>query len=175
MQTNKIIFFTIFEIMALLLLIISTFFIWNTFGIEESSQIAYSYTNKSERLVLDINNELSPLIPMKDNEAFNDNNKISIDINNVSKINKRYNLYLMIDENSSLNTKYLKISLGEEIYYLYNLEKFNKDDKIYYFLKTGEIKSKEIVNFDLHLWLANETPNEEQGKKLGLNFKVEEM
>lgn len=175
MQINKLIFYTIFEIVALSIMIISTFFVWNTFNIDKSAQIAYSYTNRNERLTLEIKTALSPLSPIKDIDGISENNKVSLNINNVSKINKRYNLYLTVNETTSLNTKYLKISLGEDIYYLYNLEKFIKDQKVYYFIKTDEIKSKETINLNIYLWLSEETPNEEQNKNLDLSFKVEEM
>lgn len=175
MHINKLIFYTTFEIIALAIMLLSTFFIWNNFEMEESAEIAYSYTNKNERLVLDVNNNLSVLAPMKDKDGINEKSKVNLSIYNVSKINKRYNLYLTIDDSTTLSTKYLKISSGENPQYLFKLEKFYKDNQMYYFIKTDEIKSKENINLDLYIWLSEETPNEEQDKNLNLSFKVEEM
>lgn len=174
MEINKLIFYTIFETIMLIALIISTYFLWGTFD-NTPKDIAYAYTNPKANLSLDLENNLKPLIPIKDEEAINKNNQISLKLNNNGKTQKQYCIYLKINENTNLDIKYLKISIKEEPRYLYTLENFEYNNERYYIISKGLIDSNIEKTQNLYIWLSEETPNVEQNKELKFTISVEEM
>ena len=172
MQINKLIFYTIFETILLTALIFSTYFIWNTF---EEKTIFFAYNNQKNTVTLQIENKIELLTRNKDTKAINENNKIIMYINNNGKIKKQYYTYLKVNEETNLDTKYLKISLNEEIKYLYTLENFTKNNERYYIISKGIINDNEKITQDIYLWLSEETPQIEENKIYNFEINVEEM
>lgn len=168
---NKKIFYLIFEIISLLLIIFITNNLWNKMTAREVN-VAYAYTNES-KLILNVDNNLSSLVPIDDDKISNEE-VINIEIININNIKKKYNLYFVIKD-TNLNEDYLKIRLNNEINYLKDLKFKEEDGFSYYKITSGNIdkQSKEIVV--LNLYLSSETPNSEQGKNMNIRFKIEEI
>ena len=175
MSLNKIVYYIIFEVFALIITIFTTYYMWENFEIKESAQIAYSYTHKEEQLTLNLKNNLTELMPLQDKNAMKETNNITIEINNPRQIKKQYALYLIINSKSTINKKYLKINIGAENKYIKDLENFKKEQKSYYLLKNGIINKKETIKEEIHIWLTDDAPNTEQNKILDFNLYLEEM
>lgn len=175
MELNKLIFYTILEVATLTLMIIVTGTVWGTFNIEESSQIAYSYTKPSEKLKIDIKNNFKFLSPEMDENVLAKENYINIKINNPSKIKKQYALYLKIDKNSTIDKKYLKIFIKDIPQNLTFLQNYSKGSHTYYLLENGIINNMETLENQLYIWMDYNTPNTEQGKILDFDLYLEEM
>lgn len=172
MKINKWIFYTIFEIITLVIVLITTNILWNKFDLEEHANLAFSYVKTNTSLVTSIENHLSPLIPIKDNEL-TDFNKITINVNNISKSEKKYNLYIVINNKSNLNLKYLKFLIKNEKNYITNQPNFIKGNDTYYLINSNKIT--DYIKEDLYIWLDETTPNEEQGKKINFQIITEEI
>ena len=168
MQINKIIFYTIFESIMLLIVIITTYFIWDTFD-NESIKIASSYLNPKEKLEIEVKNNLEKITKTK-----KENNNIEIHLKNNGEIKKLYYIYMKINKDSDIDTKYIKINLEEERY-LYTLENYVKNGEKYFILKSGIIDKKEEILENLHIWLTEETPENELNKTLNFEINVEKV
>ncbi len=172
MNINKCIFYTIFEIISLIAILFTTNILWNNFDMEEHAKTAYAYSHYNESIYLNIENKLTPLVPIKDDEI-NYNNKITIKVNNISNSEKKYNLYFKVNSSSNININFLKISLGKEKKYLTELENFKENNSTYYLIKTSKIN---LYNtYDFFIWLDYNTPDEEQGKTLDFEVIAKEL
>ena len=172
MNINKWIFYTIFEILSLTLILVTTAILWNNFDLEPYAKTAYSYAHSNNSLLLNLENHLSTLVPTNDTEL-TDNNKLTININNPNKTIKNYNLYFVVNNNSSLNLKYLKFKIGNDTDYIINTKKLQKKNENYYLIKTLQVN--EYKKEELYLWLDFNSPNEEQGKLLTFRIIIEEI
>lgn len=170
---NKKIFYLIFEIVFLISLIFITREIWNNLD-TRAAKVAYAYTSYESDLIINVNNNLSPLVPVDDNNV-NEEETINIEINNINKTNKEYNLYFVIKENTTLNKDYLKIKIKNEVNYLKELKTKNENGSTYYKIFTGKINQQSKNLITLNLYLSSETPNNEQGKNVSFNFIIEEI
>lgn len=170
---NKKIFYLIFEIVSLISLIFITNNVWNKLD-TRASKVAYAYSNYESELYINVDNNLSPLIPVDDDKV-NEEETINIEIINTNKTNKEYNLYFIIKDDTTLNKNYLKIKINNEVNYLKELKNQNKDGYTYYKITTGKINKQSKNLVALNLYLSSETPNGEQGKNMNINFKIEEI
>lgn len=170
---NKKIFYLIFEIVSLISLIFITNNVWNKLD-TRASKVAYAYSNYESELYINVDNDLSPLIPVDDDKV-NEEETINIEIINTNKTNKEYNLYFIIKDDTTLNKDYLKIKINNEVNYLKELKNQNKDGYTYYKITTGKINKQSKNLVVLNLYLSSETPNSEQGKNMNINFKIEEI
>ncbi len=170
---NKKIFYLIFEIVSLISLIFITNNVWNKLD-TRASKVAYAYSNYESELYINVDNDLSPLIPVDDDKV-NEEETINIEIINTNKTNKEYNLYFIIKDDTTLNKDNLKIKINNEVNYLKELKNQNKDGYTYYKITTGKINKQSKNLVALNLYLSSETPNSEQGKNMNINFKIEEI
>lgn len=175
MHLNRIIFYTIFETITLIITLGVTYHMWDNFKIDESAKIAYSYTNKNEKISIKVDNNFKELIPLNDNLAFNNKNNFIIELYNPSEIKKQYALYLKINDNTNLDLNYLKINKNSDKEFVRKLENYKKELNSYFLIKNGIIKSKETLYNEVYIWLTEETPNTEQNKILDFNFYLEEI
>lgn len=173
MKINKLIFYTIFETTILFIVILSSYFMWDSFE-SKTKELAFSYNNLQE-LNLQIENKIKTLTRIKDTMGINENNKIIMQLNNIGTTKKKYYIYLKVNKNNDLDTKFLKISLGEEKKYLYTLENYIENNEKYYILEKGIINEKNKITKNLYLWLAEETPAFEQNKTYNFEINVEQM
>ena len=135
-------------------------------------KVAYSYENESE-LLLNVENHLTSLLPVEDNNV-DEENKVILQISNTNKNKKEYQIYFIINS-GTLNENYLKIKVDGKSKYLTELEKHTENNQTYYRIKTNQINKQTTNEEDINIYLSSETPDNEQGKKLNINFKVEEI
>lgn len=171
MQINKVIFYTIFEATSLFIVIFSSYFIWGKFE-DKTKEFAY---NNSQELTLQIENRIKTLTRTKDSMGINENNKIIMEINNTGKLKKQYYIYIKVNKNNNLDTKYIKTSLNEEKKYMYQLENYIENDEKYYIIEKGIINGKDKIIKNLYLWLTEETPTFEEEKSYNFEINVEQM
>ena len=172
MKINKLIFYTIFESLILLIVICSTYFIWDTF--EKETNMAYYYSNPEQEINLQVENNITSLKRQNDIKAINESSKIVINLNNTGNNKKQYYVYFKVNENNKLDTKYLKISLGE-VKYLFTLENYVQNNERYFIINKGIINKDETITKDLYLWLSEDTPIQEENKSYNFELNVQEM
>lgn len=168
---NKKIFYLIVEILVLSALLVVTSKMWSKFD-STLPKIAYSYENESE-LLLNVENHLTSLLPVEDNNV-DEENKVILQISNTNINKKEYQIYFIINS-GTLNENYLKIKVDGKSKYLTELEKHTENNQTYYRIKTNQINKQTTNEEDINIYLSSETPDNEQGKKLNINFKVEEI
>lgn len=133
MDIDKKMFYLTLEIIFLGAVICLSNILWWTFDYEKESNLAYAYSNYKE-LTLNYN-ELD--------------GQIELIISNESSINRRYKLYMILDNNEYIeNINYPYSTIGNKIYYLI-------DEKII----NGEETEKKIININVK----------------SVSFKIEEL
>lgn len=175
MNINREILKCLIEINALLFIVIVTYPVMSFIGESEGSKIAEFYDNyETDRLTLyyEKQADLSNLFPVTEEYALNNFEKSIINVVNNTNENKVYNLVLIIEKNSTLDTKYLKININGKTYKLDDLY-YTENNYVKYFIIDNNTVKKESINYNnIYIWLDYETPNSEQNKTLTMNFDI---
>ena len=153
-------------------LAISTFINPNT----TLAKIAFS--NSSETITLE---QVKPLkleniFPVDDKTAIDTYDKAIIRLTNNSNNKSTYKLIYRVNNNSTLDAKWLKFMLNvdetNKIEFLSELE-ISKDSKYTdYILHTGEIDANSKKDVEYIMWLDKNVGNEAQNKSLSANLIV---
>jgi len=98
------------------------------------------------------------LYPMTDEYAQNNLENNVIEIVNLDKKEKEYNLYLKVDKSSTMNIDSLKFSFNGNITKLNDLYEYEDDNYNYYKINDNKIENKDYINYIF--WLdADSTMN----------------
>ncbi len=162
------------EIIFILIFIMVSFVIFLKTDAKKYGDIAYAYSHLDEKLELDVNSSLGSIAIEKDKNTYN-KNTITLKVNNNINMKKEYTLYLKYNINSTLKDNNIKINIDNKILKLKDLDKFTKGASTYYVITTDKIKPYTINTHKLHLYLDENTTEEELNKTLDIDFLVEEI
>jgi len=87
------------------------------------------------------------LYPMTDEYAQNNLETNVIEIVNLDKKEKEYNLYLKVDKSSTMNIDNLKFSFNGNINKLNELYEYEDDNYTYYKVFDNKIENKDYINY----------------------------
>lgn len=125
-----------------------------------------NYTNLSVLNPIDYS-----MYPMSDSYAVSNLEPCTVRVMNETLTSENYTLALKISKKSSLNYDYLKIAIDNYIYTLKDLEMKEENDNYFFILDTNLITG-DIKDYNIKLWLCEETGNEMQGKELIMSFEI---
>ncbi|MCI8331011.1 MAG: hypothetical protein HFE04_02790 [Bacilli bacterium] len=131
---------TIKEIIFLLMMIILSYLIWETFKIKESQQAAITYYQKQENLKI-----------IKSQRSEDEENKTFIKVENNDIKAKNYNVYLTIDKKDEQKIKNSLITISENSIDINALENETTNKNVYYKILTNKINSREENSYFISL------------------------
>lgn len=130
---NKRIISLVVEIVFMLIVLVSTYFIWDKIDLNKYSSIAGSYAGGD---VLDV-------------YYLESENNVYLEISNNNSSKKEYVLYLGVKNNSSED---IKIKYLDNITYLDELDSYEDNNITYYILDNSIINNNETKNYDITLF-----------------------
>lgn len=160
---------TIIEIVVVILMVLISIPVWKSFDLTEYETVATTYSNKvyTQIEVSDISDYV--LYQVADEVAILNLKPIEITLSNPSSATEEYNLYFVINKNSTLDFKMLKINYNEEIKSLNQILSY-EDEEFYYFkLNSGNI-TNEVIKEEMLVWI-DVNQNSDISDKF-LNFSV---
>ena len=175
MTINKEITKCVIEIISLMFIVILTYPVLHIIGETEGAKIAEyydSYESSEVTLYYEKKADLNNLYPVTNEYAINNLDYSIINVINNTKENKKYNLMLIVEKNSTLDTNYLMININGNTLKLSDCY-YTENDYITYFLIDSNIIEKNAINYNkIYIWLNSDTPNSEQNKNLNINFDI---
>lgn len=158
---NKVIYQNILEIVFCLIIIVVTYAVWSFFP-RDMIEIARIYDKSSLAYVSVDGYQNYKFYPMKDESSFKFLQPMNVALKNETNISFPYHVVFRISKDSTLNTKYLRYSIDNQIYSLAN--QFYKEDALYryYLIDEGEIGAGNKY-YSIRLWLSEDTAEEEIG------------
>lgn len=143
---------TIIEIVVVIAIVFMTIPIWQSFDLSDYETIAanYSYKVNTKLELSDLSDYV--LYQVNDELATTNIKPINIKLINNTSVSERYNLYLMVSKESTLDYNVIKVKYLNEIKYLSDLEMIEDELNYYFSLSEGQIESGVIEN-DLLLWI----------------------
>lgn len=175
MSINKELTKCTIEIISLICIVIFTYPVMNMIRESEGARIAEYYNNyraSEVTLYYEKKADLNNLYPVTNEYALNNLDYSIINVINNTKENKKYNLMLIVEKNSTLDTNYLMININGTTLKLSDCY-YAEDDYITYFLiDTNMIEKNSINSNKIYIWLNKEASNNEQNKTLNIHFTI---
>ena len=160
------------EIIIISIIVISTRILWENIDFTKEETIAYAYANYNTHLELKTESHLKSLEPINI-EQVDYIDPIKLSIINYNKINKSYDLYLVINnEQTKLNINYLRVLYNNKKYNLSELGNMQKGEYTYYRINSEVVSASNTNIREIKLFLDENIPNVEQDKLLVYNFSV---
>lgn len=175
---NKQIKKTVIELIFSIIIFIIALIMWFNPNTSVANLITKNASNKGEVTLeqikpLTINN----LSPISDEEAINNYENAILRLTNNQNITSRYELVYRINNNSTLDSRFIKFKLDNTlmepiIESLTNVKIKKSDSYTDYIIYTGEITPNKSLDFSFIIWIDENATNEAQGKKLSSGFVV---
>jgi len=176
-RINRKIIGKFIEIGLISIFVIASYFWWGSLAhLNEYRAYAESMSNYTTKSSLNLYTKESGnydlIMPVTNEYAMaNYQPKILLLENSFNTIRK-YNLVAKIGKNSTLDYRFLNVSIDDKIHRLRNLEIL--EDENYIFVLFPEDRVKEQKKLEVRVWLDVRTPSEEMDKALSLTFQVKE-
>lgn len=161
---------TILEIALVISGVFLSIPLWQSFNLDEYETVAMQYDNMSytDFEISDLSDYT--LYQTSDDLAIKHLKTININMNNNSNTKENYNLWMIVDKDSTLDYNYLKINYNNEISYL-NEHKTIEDEKYFYILlDEGSIIANNI-NTELQIWIDSGTKEDITNKYLSFDIE----
>lgn len=170
-NVNKLVIIKIFEIVFTICVVFFSVQLWHSKGtqnffVNSLLPSTLSYTNLTIENPIDYS-----LYPMTDEMAMETLKPSFVKVSNDTYTMEGYFLTLKIDKSSTLDYRYLKISLNDKIYLLSDLEKFEYND-IYSFVLDKNVIASSMKTYIVRLWLDTSAGNDMQAKNLVMYFDL---
>lgn len=109
------------------------------------------------------------MYPMEDNYALDNLEPCTLIVDNETYSKEVYKLVLKIDKESTIDYRYLHISVFNNIYALSELERLdNKNEYVFVFMRDSVVADTKY--YDVRLWLNTLAGNDLQNKELKMKF-----
>lgn len=168
---NKIIRRKVIEILFVLAFICGSAYLWQSEKTHELLNSIATFSNTSN-LGLSIKNQINySMYPMTDEKALEKLVPCTVIVSNGTYKTENYTLVLKLDKASTLDYKYLHISIDDTIYALSALKKEVTDNEIIFILDENSITA-ENKEYNVRLWLNTLAGNDMQAKKLIIHFDL---
>ena len=144
MGINKEITKCIIEIITLIFIVIFTYPVLHMIGESEGAKIAEYYDNyeaSDVTLYYEKKADLNNLYPVTNEYALNNLDYSIINVINNTKENKKYNLMLIVEKNSTLDTNYLMININGKTLKLSDCYYTENKYITYYLIDSNTIKT----------------------------------
>lgn len=93
-----------------------------------------------------------------------------LSLRNQNRFEKNTTLTFYLDKNSTVDYKYLRVSLNDNIYDLSKIEPVEKEDGYYFVLLNTDIKEYTTIEYDLRIWINNKVTNLSEKSFITSNF-----
>jgi hypothetical protein len=168
---NKLILANLLEILFVIGFIFISIPMCQKLSSSASLATAASFANSNFTNLIVENPAEYVLYPLKSEEAVEMLSPYKLSVVNDTLTEEYYTLFLKIDKNSSLDYKCLDILIDDKVYSLSTLDM--SEDSDYYWFKIDDITIKgETFNYNIKIWLDENTENNMQGKSLNLSFDL---
>ena len=162
---NKMIRRTILEIALVIAFVIISIPIWQSFDLSDVESVAYYYDN-IEFTTLEVSDYSDYILYQASDEIAIQNIKpINIKLNNDTNTKEEYNLYIVVDKTSTLDTDLIKINYNGETKLLSELKQLEDESYAYFLLESGTLVSREYES-NLLMWIDIEQDDEITDKYL---------
>jgi hypothetical protein len=169
---NKLIYANIIELIFVVAFIFGSIPLWENLNNSISLKTASSFENISYTNLTVDNPSEYVLRPMSNKEASESLEPYKLYVVNDTLTEEEYTLYLKIEKTSSLDYNNLNISINDSVIPLNELE-MKEDLEYYYFTLDNNSIVGNTIDYDVKIWLDENTGNEAQGKSLSLTFDIE--
>lgn len=167
---NKEIKFLIGEIIIITFLSVMTLLFLNKTINNKDKIINNYYTYAEKNITIEEKTKYNyNLYPMTDNYAINNLKDSTFIINNIGN-KTNYELLLVIDKNSTLNTENIKFKVNDKVINLNNYN-YQDDHNLYYYIEKSTLKEREYKSITYKLWL-DENTNIITGNNINYHFEL---
>ena len=141
--------------------------IWNIANANNGLSLASLYTNMNMSVNI---GRFPSLLIIDDNQALENIKATPIQIRNQNSVEKDYNLYFFIDKKTTIDKNLLRVSIGNEIFKLNEMECIEDDSGYYYLVHSNTIDKYSNEDLEARIWLTEEAADIDNDAKLVTNF-----
>ena len=167
---------TVIELLFAIIIFIIALIMWLNPNTSIANIVSKNSMNKGEVALEQIKPlTINSISPISDEEAINNYDNAILRITNNQNVTSRYELIYRVNNNSTLDTKFLKfkldnIEIDPIIDFLSNVKTKTGDNYTDYIIYTGEITPNKSLDFSFIIWIDENAGNESQGKSLSSGF-----
>ena len=94
----------------------------------------------------------------------------AIQVRNQNSSAKDYNLYFFIDKTTTIDKNYLRVSIGDNIYKMSEMECIENENGYYYLVHSSSLDKYTNEDLTARIWLTADASNIDDDAKLVTNF-----
>lgn len=157
----------ILSVLITVILVLISVPLWNYSSGRKGSMLASSYGDLS----ITINIGTFPdLIVIEDDRALEYIDETPVILRNPNDTTKKFDMYYLLDKNSSIDYKDIVLSLDKNIYHLKDLEFIEDNDNYYFKINTMSLGAYSDKTFKVRIWLDENISHLDEDMVLISNF-----
>ena len=141
--------------------------VWNYANANNGLSLASLYSNLSMSVKV---GRFPSLLVIEDERAIENIQATKVQVRNQNSIKKEYNLYFYVDKSTTIDRNFLRVSIGNNIYKLKEMECTETDDGYYYLVHQSNIGAYTNEDLEARIWLTEEGASLGEDAKLVTNF-----
>lgn len=151
-------------VLSIFIIIVSVPLWENSFG---AKNIAIVNEYKDADIIVDYGDFDLGVFNKKDIDSIN---PTKINLKNINGYEKNEYLYLTLDDDTTIDSKYINIRLGQKTYRLENISYEHQNNKKYYLLENIELEAYDSIDIDAIIWIDESIKNIEDDDILVIDF-----
>ena len=141
--------------------------IWNMANNTNGLSLASLYTNMAMSVSI---GKFQPLIIIEDDRALENIKSTPIQIRNQNSVEKDYDLYFFIDKATTIDKELLRVSIGNQIYKLNEMQCTETSAGYYYLVYSNKLDKYTDEELEARIWLTSGAESLDEDAKLVTNF-----
>lgn len=141
--------------------------LWNYANTNNGLSLASLYTNLSMSVKV---GRFPSLLVIEDEKAIENIQATKVQVRNQNSMKKEYNLYFYIDKSTTIDRNFLRVSIGNDIYKLKEMDCTETNDGYYYLVHESTIEAYTNEDLEARIWLTQEGASLGDDAKLVTNF-----
>lgn len=141
--------------------------IWNMANANNGLSLASLYTDMSMSVNI---GKFPSLLIINDEQAMQTIPTTAIQVRNQNSSAKDYNLYFFIDKTTTIDKNYLRVSIGDNIYKMSEMECIENENGYYYLVHSSSLDKYTNEDLTARIWLTADASNIDDDAKLVTNF-----
>lgn len=157
----------VISVILTVLLVLVSVPLWNYSASKKGAILAGSYADLS--IAVEVG-KIDSLIIIEDSRAFSYIMPTEVSLRNRNEYEKEYELLFLVDKKSTISYEYIKVSVGDKIYNINELDMIEDKDNYYFILESSKLAAySEEVKW-VRIWLSEELENISEDAILSTNF-----
>lgn len=155
------------SIVLTFILVLASIPLWSYSSGKKGALLAESYKDLS--IAVDIG-EFSQLLIIEDDRALQYVSPTDISLRNKNSYEKEFELLMLIDKTSTIDYKFIRLAIDDNLYKLTDLERFEDNNNYYFVVGKYKIDKYSTMTVNVRLWLGEEIGVIDQSSSITANF-----